>query len=217
MDVLPKNVRKKKKVRKYLRTCRRLFRSTTAIRDIDVVCQNVETRSSSPRVLRAISKLHIEREQLIQNTRKLADDLEKISFPRFKKKELSSRAILKRKDKIIEGLIAKLQEELPIVAGDFRKIGELHDMRKECKKLRYTLELFPSHDNSVLTSLMKNWQTILGTIRDIDITEQFAEEKGLLEELEGVLMSLRINRDRMLGSFRGTAKLSGLTIPAGQL
>ena len=87
-------------------------------------------------------------------------------------------------------------------------------MRKECKKLRYILELFPSDRYEDIVLLMRDWQTILGTIRDIDVTQQFAEEKGFAEDLEDVLTKLRISRDKLLGSFTSTAKLEEYAIPA---
>ncbi len=214
IDVLPKGVRKRKKVKAYLSACRKLFRSTTAVRDIDVVYQNVQGHSNSPKVLVAISTIQLERNQEVSNSLQLAESVRKMKSPKIRKSALSSKEISKRSDKIVQKLLAKLQEELPVVIGDFRRIRELHDMRKECKKLRYTLELFPSEDNARFTGLMKDWQSLLGAIRDIDITQQFAEEKGLLEDLEEVLMSLRISRDKMLGTFRSTAKLEEQIVPA---
>jgi len=214
VDLFPKNIRKSKKMRKFLAPCRKLFRSTTPVRDIDVVLQSINSNTSEERIQPIVSKIKQDRDPLVSNVLHFAELLEEIDPPRITKSDLSSREIAKRRDKIIRRLVAKLEEEVPIVLGDFRKIKELHDVRKECKMLRYILELFPSDRYDDLVKLMRNWQTILGTIRDIDVTQQFAEEKGFVEDLEGVLTKLRFSRDKMLGSFSSSARQEMSVIPA---
>lgn len=216
VDLLPKIVRKRKKFKKYLSILRKFFRSTTEIRDLDVVRQNLESYSSLPQVSNAIQITLKERTHLISNALKHGELFLETKCPKIGKKDLSSKKLSKRRDKILKDLTAKLQEELPIVLDDYRKIRELHDMRKECKRLRYTLELLPSRNDSQLVARMRDWQSVLGAIRDIDVTEQFAEKKGLLEELEEVLASLRISRSRMLESFSKSAKLELTAVPTKQ-
>ena len=212
-DLLPKSMRRKGKSKKYLRVLRKFFRSTAEIRDLDVVRQNLESYSSSPGAAKAIQVVMRERRNLLSGSLQLGRTLRKAKSPRIRKKGLSAKKLLNRRDKILGNLKTKLQEELPIVLADYRKIRELHDMRKECKKLRYTLELLPTKEDSELAASMRNWQAVLGTIRDIDVTEQFAEKKGLLKELEEVLTSLRISRSRMLESFGKSAKHELYTVP----
>jgi CHAD domain-containing protein len=214
VNLFPKNVRKSKKMKKFLTPCRKLFRSTTPVRDIDVVLQNITSYSSKDQLPLIVSKINHDRDPLVSNVLHFAVSLEEIDPPKITKTDLASREIAKRRNKIVRRLVAKIEEELPIVLGDFRKIKELHDIRKECKKLRYILELFPSDQNDHLVGLMRNWQTILGAIRDIDVTQQFAEEKGLVEDLEEVLTKLRISREKMLGSFSSSARLEISLIPA---
>jgi CHAD domain-containing protein len=214
VDLLPKKSRKTKKMRKYLSDCKQLFKSTTPVRDIDVVLQNVRSHSSVPVDPSVISAISRDRSQLISGILEFTLVLEKTAFPKIRRGELSSKEIEKRRDKSVKKLVAKLQEELPIVLGDFRKIQELHDVRKDCKNLRYVLEVLPSSRFDELMIAMKDWQNILGAIRDIDVTQQFAEERGLLDQLEEVLTKLRITRDKMLGSFTNVAKLEKYSIQA---
>ncbi|HYB04955.1 MAG TPA: CHAD domain-containing protein [Nitrososphaerales archaeon] len=214
VDLFPKNVRKSKKMKRYLSAAGELFRSTTPVRDLDVVSQNI-SHYSGRQNSSVISTINHDRALLVSNALHFSESLAKIDPPKIRKRNLSSKAIAKRQDRLVKRLVAKLREELPVVLGDYRKIKELHDMRKECKKLRYILELFPSDRYEDLALLMKDWQTILGSIRDIDVTQQFAEEKGLTEDLEDILTKLRISRDKLLGSFTSTAKLEKYAIPAG--
>lgn len=215
-DLLPKRVQKERKFKKYLSALRKFFKSTTEIRDLDVVRQNLESYSSSPQVAEAIQIAVRERNHLVPTSLQLGESFQKTNSPKIRKKDLSAKRLTKRRDKILKRLTAKLQEELPIVLGDYRKIRELHDMRKECKRLRYTLELLPSRKESPLMARMRDWQSVLGTIRDIDVTQQFAEKKGLLEDLEEVLASLRITRSKMLESFSKSVKPELQTVPAKQ-
>jgi len=213
VDLFPKKIRKREKMKKYLAVTRQLFRSTTPIRDLDIVTQNIVS-TSGDRNASVLSLIGRERDSLLPAVLRLADLLLELKAPGVRRKDLSSRAISKRRDKIVGKLVAKLQEDVLVVMTDYRKIKELHDVRKECKKLRYTLELFPSNHNDHLGDLMRAWQSTLGTIRDIDVTQHFAEEKGLTEDLEDVLTKLRISRDKLMGSFTSTAKLEKRTIPA---
>lgn len=201
VDLLPRKLRKRKKLRRYLTSCRKLFRSTTAVRDIDIVIENIQGSSSEPRIRSVISTIQKEREALVSTSLQFANSLHEIKAPRIRQKDLSPKYISKRKDKIVIKLLAKLREELPIILDDFAKVDAMHDLRKECKMLRYTLELFPSSQDKKLLEMMRSWQTILGTVRDIDATQRFAAERKLSEELEETLIRLKTCRDKLIESF----------------
>jgi CHAD domain-containing protein len=68
---------------------------------------------------------------------------------------------------------------LPIVVNDSEKVTELHELRKDCKKLRYLLELLPDSNSKDQTGEMDDYvsklmeklesvQDILGIIHDYD-------------------------------------------------
>jgi len=69
------------------------------------------------------------------------------------------------------------------------KIKELHELRKDCKKLRYLLELIPHQDSSnsndkgvnskdihVMITTLEDIQDILGSIHDNDTTISFLKQ-----------------------------------------
>ncbi len=213
-DLLPKQVRQKRKIRKYLSACSKLFKSTTPVRDNDIIGSNLLKYENDPNVQRALAKIENERYHMLLRCSLYAENLAKIKTPKINGEELSSKAITKRRKKIVDKIQAKLQEGLPLILKDFRKIDELHDIRKQCKILRYTLEILPSKNDDKLIRQMEEWQTLLGAIRDIDITEHFVDERGLSEELEGVIVNLKISRDGMLRSFVRSAKTDGISIPS---
>jgi CHAD domain-containing protein len=214
LELLPKKVRQQRRIRKYLYACRKLFKSTSPVRDIDIVYSNLFNYESDPNVKRALAKIQIERSHMLHRCAIYAKNLTKTKTPKISKKGLSSKTIAKRRKRIVTKIQAKLQEGLPIVLKDFRKIDELHDIRKQCKLLRYTLEILPSKNDDKLEGQMEKWQTLLGGIRDIDVTEHFVDERGLSEELEGAIVNLKISRDGMLRSFIRSAKTDGISIPS---
>ena len=207
IELFPRKIRNQKNLEKYLSACRKLFRATTPVRDLDVVRQSIENYSGSTGSGNVTSIMQIERNHLISNSYRFAEVALRIKPPRISKRDITAKKIKKRQSKIVKKLLAKLQEELPIVLSDFRRVRELHDVRKDCKRLRYILELFPSKNNEDLLKLMQDWQALLGKVRDIDVSEKFAIDRGLSEELEAVLFELRISRDKMLGTFSNKVKL----------
>jgi CHAD domain-containing protein len=68
------------------------------------------------------------------------------------------------------------------------KIKELHELRKDCKKLRYLLELIPHQDSNsndkgvnskdihVMITTLEDIQDILGSIHDNDTTISFLKQ-----------------------------------------
>ena len=86
---------------------------------------------------------------------------------------LSTRKIQSKFAKEKSKLQDRILRDLPIVTLDPLKIEELHELRKNSKKLRYLLELLPKEDKSI--SKLINIQDKLGLIHDFDITIAFLE------------------------------------------
>ena len=69
-----------------------------------------------------------------------------------------------------------------MVTTDADKVAELHELRKDCKKLRYLLELV-SHDNSSDNTIarmreeLQTMQDLLGAIHDCDATVAYLKRK----------------------------------------
>ncbi len=73
--------------------------------------------------------------------------LRKLPLPKSKKSVPKALSLTKRFNKLISKLGGRIQLDLPLVTTDPDKVAGLHELRKDCKKLRYLLELV-SHDNS---------------------------------------------------------------------
>ncbi len=177
--------------------------------------QSIEGHLKSSVATDFLSTIQDERNHLLSNSFRFLEIVQDMKPPKLDKGKISGKKIPRRRDKIIKRLLAKLQEELPVALSDSQKIRELHDIRKECKRLRYTLELFPSRTNDDLLKILEDWQAVLGRVRDIDVSEKFAADRGLSEDLEVALLELRISRDKMLGAFSNKAKLEEKNLLGG--
>ncbi|MGC2573455.1 MAG: CHAD domain-containing protein [Candidatus Nitrosopolaris sp.] len=55
---LPKNMRRKNKIRKYMRTSKRLFKINSQVRDCDIICEKLQKYSSEPIYTKLTSSLN---------------------------------------------------------------------------------------------------------------------------------------------------------------
>jgi CHAD domain-containing protein len=201
IDLLPKKVRNKEKIRRYFTSSKKLFKSTSRVRDADIIISNLHGFELLPAVSIAISKLESERNRRVFEVLDHAERLDKTKIPKVKKNQVGYTQLKKRKTKICLVLESKIAELLPAILRDFRKIDELHDLRKYCKNLRYVLDILPSEGEKDLRRLMENWQKLLGTVRDIHMIQLFIDENKLPNDLEQLVSDLNLKRDRTLESF----------------
>jgi CHAD domain-containing protein len=92
--------------------------------------------------------------------------------------DLTDRKLQQRFQKVVTRFAGRIDQLLPIVTSDIGKVNELHQLRKDCKKLRYTLEVLDNEarQNEVVLSLigyLEDLQDILGSIHDCDIMIQY--------------------------------------------
>ncbi len=206
VDLLPKKIRKKEKFRRYLASSKKLFKSTSPVRDADIIISNLREFEELPSVSTAISRLQSERDQRIFSVLDRAETLSEIKIPKLKKNQAPVAQMNKRKTKLSLELQFKIAELVPTILRDFRKIDELHDLRKYCKSLRYLLDTLPTEKEGDLRRLMEEWQKLLGNVRDMYMTQHFIEENNLQRELGQWVISMNAKRDRILESFIHSAE-----------
>jgi CHAD domain-containing protein len=85
-----------------------------------------------------------------------------------------------------------MEQLLDSVARDESNAGDLHALRKEVKKLRYLLELAPGTENEV--SALADWQEVLGSIHDLDVTIEYVKQDARGARAEGLLRELQLSR-----------------------
>lgn len=174
---LPKKIRNKKPVRTYVDKSRELFKINSQIRDFDVITDLI--RKNNPENGNGnkidLTKFENRRASKLKEAKVVAVGLRKLSVPNVDKGSISAGKLTKRYNKLISNFGSRIQLNLPLVIADANKVNELHEMRKDCKKLRYLLELVP-HDKSSdknmskLEEELQNMQDLLGAIHDCDAT-----------------------------------------------
>jgi CHAD domain-containing protein len=168
-QIFPKNARKQERVREYVKQAKRLFKLNAKIRDLDIICANMESRYPD-KIQDLVLILKNSRSEQIKNANKLALKVSHLDIPKITKSSIKKSKLTKRYLKILDEIILDIHKNSIISLGDEEKINELHTLRKNFKKLRYTLEL-ASDKKTILDMLkyLKNIQDMLGEIHDSDI------------------------------------------------
>ncbi|MDA4129776.1 MAG: CHAD domain-containing protein [Thaumarchaeota archaeon] len=205
-QLLPKRFRKRSKACRYISGSKKLFKSMSPVRDIDILISNLADLQSISTVKTVLMTLRSERDRRIREILGRAKSLNELKAPKLRKNKLASFQIMKRKRRVLQGLQWRIAELVPLVLQDYEKVDEVHNLRKYCKRLRYTLELVLSEEERDFAGLMEEWQKALGSVRDLDLTAEYIAKNGLESELKQYLEGLKKKRERSLESFVQSAK-----------
>jgi len=143
----PREILKKKNVKAFVHRGKKLFRINSRIRDIDIILEKLtnEGKMGALELELIESPLKHERQDKLKEARIAAFRLEKIIVSNIygpntinRKFKYKSR---KRILKIIRKLKTNIESPIPAVISDKSKVSELHQVRKDTKKLRYVIEL----------------------------------------------------------------------------
>jgi CHAD domain-containing protein len=169
---LPKKVRKKNRVSNYITVNKRLFKINSEIRDYDIIYGKLEKYSSDSIYTELTRPLQERREKGIVKARNIALSLKDLQLPKINEDDIPTKKVQQRFNKIVARFSDRIELNFPIVLTNSKKIGELHEMRKNCKKLRYLLELLPDQDKEIQKTIteLEDIQDMLGSIHDDDIT-----------------------------------------------
>lgn len=189
--ILPKCLRKGKKLSSVRKHIKSLFRLSGEIRDIDIIAAKF---SEYPKDLNAKYSTFLEsvqqrRAAKLIKAKEVALSLQNLDRMPFDKQKISKRKLHRRYRKVSNRFLLEAQQLFPIVISDAHARTELHRLRKNCKKLRYTLELADSDSDSDKSkskgsqkdaiNVLEEMQDILGAIHDCDIMlVHIAKSKG---------------------------------------
>ena len=190
---LPKKIRRKTKIRKYVTKSKQLFKVNSQVRDCDIICEKLQKYSSEPIYTKLIGSLNRKRKTKLASARKIALSLRDLPVPRVRENGIPAKQLQMRFNKVVLGLRQRIQLDLPIVVTNANKIEELHELRKTCKKLRYLLEL-ASHQNGInnkeihsLITELEDVQDILGSIHDSDMMISYLRRLRHPNEVTNIL------------------------------
>ncbi|MDE1817087.1 MAG: CHAD domain-containing protein [Thaumarchaeota archaeon] len=167
--ILPKNIRKQKKMKSYLKQAKKLFKMNAQIRDFDIICANMESKYPD-KTQDLVESLRDSRVKHIKNANRLAVKISCLPSPKILKSSLKESKLEKKYLKVLDSIMLNIQKNTIIALRDEKKIDELHMLRKDFKKLRYSLEIL-SDKKTISETLknLKNIQDMLGEIHDKDM------------------------------------------------
>jgi CHAD domain-containing protein len=183
-----KQIRKKKKIKEFVRIGKKLFKINSNIRDIDIILEKLAKEGKMPeQQLEYYEKpLVQDRENQLEEARTIALELRELAvlsiYNKNKIDKNFEKNSIKRLAKLSRKLNNKIKKRTPIVIGDDSRITELHELRKDSKKLRYLIELVTSkgnvnedtnvlidNNNHKILEHFEKIQGMLGDIHDYDI------------------------------------------------
>jgi CHAD domain-containing protein len=119
-------------------------------------------------------------------------------------KETSLRQLNRRFNKIITRFSDRIELNFPVVLTHADRARQLHEIRKDCKKLRYLLELLSYQNNKeaerTITELEKI-QEMLGSIHDDDTMITYLRRNRRSKEVRNILDDIIAERARKYNEF----------------
>ena len=193
---LPKSIRNKKKIKKFVAKSKELFSINSKVRDYDIIFEMLseymssktapkheqqQLSQSSRAISNLLKSLETVRNRELTESKTLAVELRKLSVPKLGDNNIniSKKKLKKRFNNVVGKLANTIEKNYPVVLSSSKRLIELHEMRKDCKKLRYLLELLPidtdvkNQDKDKVSQLideLEKVQDMLGTIHDYDTT-----------------------------------------------
>ena len=205
-----RGILKKKNVKAFVHRGKKLFRINSRIRDIDIILEKLtnEGKMGALELELIESPLKHERQDKLKEAKIAAFRLEKIIVSNIYGPNMINRKFKyksrKRILKIIRKLKTNIDSQIPAVISDKSKVLELHQVRKDTKKLRYVIELlliskeYEGKDNRIrqtdivnpinkdirqILAYLEKLQDILGDIHDYDITLEYLKKKQKADKL----------------------------------
>jgi CHAD domain-containing protein len=203
-----KKLRKKKKLKKYVNKSKKLFKINSEVRDFDIISEKLTKEGNLPlqQYEQITTSIRNNRSKNLEKAKTVALELNKMDIPHFYTSlhdndshyayQRHYNKVIGRYNKIVYEFIDRIEKNIPIVVNNSEKLKELHNLRKDSKKLRYLLELaINKHQNkeseeindennknkNIFISLidqLEEVQDMLGEIHDYDITIDYMKQQN---------------------------------------
>ena len=189
-ESLPKIERNKNKIRDYIAIAKHLFKINSQVRDYDIINTKLEKYSADAVYAQLAESLKRKRKTKLANAIKIATSLRLLPVPYLIEYDIAEKKLGRRYNKVVRRLSERIELNFPVVLTNMNKIVELHEMRKDCKKLRYQLELIPDQNNKTHEiSEVEDIQDMLGSIHDNDTMIAYLKRVRRSKEITHILDS----------------------------
>ena len=204
----PKQMRKKK-MSQFVKESKRLFKANSEIRDFDIILEKVSQEGQMDELQIESFEKGIEkiRGQSLDKAVSIAHNLRKLDVPHINiydsgyDLELLQNKLMFQYNTVVLEYLLGIEKNIPIVINDSYRVEELHQVRKDSKKLRYLFELLlterdkdkdnidKSNENKINNysnnqniwnqiESLKKMQDMLGNIHDYDMTIAYLKRQG---------------------------------------
>ena len=189
VSTLPRKYREEPLLLEYSKIANKLFKLNSEIRDSDIILIKLEKFSSSPQRNMVTDTLKQTRQAKLENAKTMAQTLKNLNSNMINGIGVTENELQKRYSKILSKLISRIDDVFPIVLTNPLKLEELHELRKDCKKIRYMLELVEKDDKNAasLIRILEKVQDILGSIHDSDATIIYLRSFAPNQEIQEVI------------------------------
>jgi CHAD domain-containing protein len=193
--ILPKRYRKGCLLSDYNQLANKFFKVNSEIRDMDIIKEKLNGYPQTDQRNIVIDLLKKNRQSNLEGAKTIALSLENMNSNKIlDKMDITEKELQKRYNKLLFELVSKIETNFLIVITNTLKIKELHELRKDCKKLKYILELLVKDNNKNknnpaigLIKTLQNIQDILGSIRDYDITIDYLKKLEHSKEIQEIV------------------------------
>jgi CHAD domain-containing protein len=199
--LLPKTTRKETKAQKAMARIKKLMKVNASVRDQDIILSKLSMYKQNPTYERLIQDLRKSRKSHLDQAKELALSVQKNPVPHVKPSDLSDSMLQRRYNKVVRRLSSKITTELPLVREDPSKVEELHVVRRDCKQLRYVLEMAEFSRPPKPLAALRSWQDLLGTIRDHDVMIEYLQGLRKSPEIQIALNTEIENRNNAYRKF----------------
>ena len=213
---LPKGFRKDAEVRKLRSRLTKLLKRSAKVRDCDTVVARLSQYQGDSVAEELVGGAKTLRKERLRSTLRVAAKVKRLSALSPDDDRLDESKVRERIGEIEKGLGARINKTLPLVLADPQGKEELHSLRKDCKKLRYTMELsLQRPEESKVVKTLTSWQDLLGEVRDADVTIEYLKKAGRSRDLDRLLAQERGKRAREYEKFVALfGEAPGAKIPA---
>lgn len=205
-SLMPKSVRKKNA--RQIRACKDFFSANSRVRDCDIIRGRLAADGNFAALAPSLDR---RRKGGLARALSLAEAIEKTPPVAGK---ADNKKLEARIDRVAGRLVGRIEERLPAAAADMAKKEELHELRKDLKKLRYVLEIVPpgykrAHEKRLSAAIgakrgvmpkLRELQDVLGAVHDADITIDYLE-RSRRKEAKALLQKEIAIRDAAFQKF----------------
>jgi CHAD domain-containing protein len=188
------------------------------IRDYDIINSKLEKYSADTAYTQLTESLKRRRKTKLANAIKIATSLRQLPVPYFTENDIVEKKLSRRYNKVVRRLSERMERNFPVVLTNMNKILELHEMRKDCKKLRYQLELMPDQndnnsrndkENNKMITELEDIQDMLGSIH-IQNNKETHKMITELEDIQDMLGSIH-DSDTMIAYLKRVRRSKDIT------